>query len=193
MRSLEDWQRTALEGCGNLEQYCVTRYSYETRRCRLCRPSQEWRTDIFYQGKDVLGVLNEYPQLHSRIHALVFPRRHVVGSIRDLSRSEWSEFFEAVTRACDAFSLVGGGLLARFGDPQFSRGTILHFHMNIVEPDLSGEVRLPLAKRPEDIQRNRDRAGRFSEVYRRLSEAGLLEAFVSGTYDPPEGRQWDGR
>lgn len=193
MVQLTEKQHIALQGCGHLEQYCRTRYGYEEEQCFLCRPPDAWSTEVFFVGRAVLGVLSEYPVDHARVHALVFPRRHVTDLLPDLAPSEWSECLEALRSADKRYHLRGGGLMARFGDPRLNRGTIMHFHMNVVEPSLTGEVRLPLAKPPAHIERNRARASKLADVYDRMVAQGKLQAFLAGDHDPPEGRHWNGR
>lgn len=63
------------------------------------------------------------------------------------------------------FDLPGGGVIIRFGDMRRNAGTVPHLHENIMVPDGTAEVRIPLFKNPEDRQKNGARATEFAKRY----------------------------
>lgn len=193
MKKITKNQMTLLEGCRTLEQYIRTRIMYERGECNFCDVEANWDPDdIVFAGMFIWGVRSQYPVDHSAAHGLIIPRRHIL-RVEDMNDGEWTELREAREMICEEFDIDGGGFFERFGEAVYHRGSVEHWHGNIVQPDLSGEVRLPLAKSSQELVLDVARAEAFHVAYFRMSEEGKVEDFLAGTYNPPEGRHWDAR
>src|SRR3989344_2255608 len=194
MSKLTPRHLTYLEGCGNLLQYCLTRRDFETGHCIFCEARTKWPKEVFYQSELVVGVVNSFPHKVAEHHLLVFPVRHVL-EFAIMTKYEWADIRMAILAGEKRFGTNNGGWLTRNGDPLYGRGTIPHWHQNILKPDLKlgKEMRLPLAKKTEELEEDRLRAARFADVYERLSSEGKLEAFLCGQLQTHEPRNWDGK
>ncbi len=61
--------------------------------------------------------------------------------------------------------VFGGVWVTRVGDMQFNAGTVPHLHHNLMVPNGTGEVRIPVYKKEEDLLENAGRAAGFGLMY----------------------------
>lgn len=96
---------------------------------------------------------NPFPQKHCRVHLVLAPTQYVTNP-EELIDADWKCINDLFAWAISekGVGIKGGGLLMRFGDPTLNAGSIRHIHANIIGPDGTGEVRLPLAKDPEKVE-----------------------------------------
>ncbi len=72
---------------------------------------------------------------------------------------------QALQRIAMKYTLAGGIIATRFGDMSLNSGTVPHLHENIMVPNGTGEVRIPVFKDPKDRAENQARAAEFSVRY----------------------------
>ncbi len=75
---------------------------------------------------------NEYPYEGTTVHVMIIPRRHVV-SITDLQGDELSELIEMTRWVNEKYAIEGATLFCRYGDTQYTGGTIQHLHIHIAQ------------------------------------------------------------
>ncbi len=73
-----------------------------------------------------------YPYAPSKIHKLFIATAHIE-HISDLSLEAWKELYEIVQESIAKEAIAGGTLLMRFGDTQFTGGSVSHLHVNLVQ------------------------------------------------------------
>ena len=116
--------------------------------CRenLCKYHQE---PILKEGKFWIVTTNQWPYKHSKHHFLLIYKVHAV-NLSDLSPAAGQELFELLAEIEESYQLKGGGFAMRFGDTDYSAGTINHLHIQLIEPDLTAPdfapVRIKIGK-----------------------------------------------
>ncbi len=146
------------------KQYLAMIEAYKKGDCVFCDPLGE--KNVVLHAADGWRIWeNPYPEPNTSLHLVLAPARHI-----DTDRLPGVEEFIAVGKlfawAVERYSnrLIGGGVLMRFGSPEFNAGTISHLHAHIMVPDLNGEVRLPLAKAPDRVALGYMRLRAFEKI-----------------------------
>jgi len=65
-------------------------------------------------------------------------------SLSDLSPAAGQELFELIAEIEQSYAIKGGGLAMRFGDTDYSAGTISHLHVQLIEPDIESPNFVPV-------------------------------------------------
>jgi ATP adenylyltransferase len=78
---------------------------------------------------------NDYPYSHARVHMLIIHKRHIEHD-DELTDEEWTELRAMKRWISSEYKIPGGALFMRFGDENYSGGTLPHLHAHIVVPDL---------------------------------------------------------
>lgn len=162
---LTDEELFCLQGCRTYKQYFGMRQGFEGEVCAFCHPDPELNRIVWED--DSMMVWHVHPQFmrkELRLHILIVPRRHV-RFLADLSVSEWISLGCATEWAKQHFGYTGGLFHAREGDMRNNAGTVPHLHINLFEPNGTGEVRVPVFKDQGDRIENEERAERFSALY----------------------------
>jgi ATP adenylyltransferase len=146
-----------LDNAREEEQVQVMEQLLADDACPFCEEKlgKYHRQDILRTGKYWLLTKNQWPYENTKHHLLLIYRGHVV----DLSEAEpaaGQELLEMAQWAQQQFNITGGGLVLRFGDTNFSAGSVQHLHAQLVQPDLAAEnyqpVRIKLGKSPEKLK-----------------------------------------
>ncbi len=163
--SITDEERFCLEGCRSYKQYYKMRRQFESDICAFCHPDPGLN-EIIWQDPHfmVWPVHEEFRRPELKLHILIVPKRHV-RFIADLSDNEWLSLGEAARFVRYEFAYTGGLFHAREGDMRNNAGTVPHLHINIFEPNGSGEVRVPVFKDSHDRVENQARTAEFSARY----------------------------
>lgn len=90
---------------------------------------------IEYEGEYWVATKNDYPYDHTKLHMLFIPKRHVEHD-DELTDAEWLEFRKLKQWATEKYEVQGGAIFMRFGDENYSGGTLPHLHAHLVVPDL---------------------------------------------------------
>lgn len=86
-------------------------------------------------GKHWFLTKNKWPYENTKNHFLLVTHQHVE-SFKELSSEAAAELFELTTWAIEKFELAGGALALRFGDTDYSAGTVQHLHAQLIQPDI---------------------------------------------------------
>jgi len=149
---LTEHQVLTLTRARKYKQYLSMIEDYKAGKCVFCDPLGE-KNVVLVELDGWRMWENPFPEDNTALHLVLASVRHI--STEELpSRHDFMSvggLFEwAEVRYGDR--LRGGGMLMRFGSPEYNAGTILHLHAHIMVPDLKGDVRLPLAKEPARIE-----------------------------------------
>lgn len=174
IEGLSDDQVLTLTRARSFEQYKVMLESLKAGKCVFCSPLGP-KNIVFYEANGWRAWENPFKEPKTKLHIVLAPIRHI-STEESPDREDFFAMgliFEQV-KLHYADAMKGGGFLMRFGSPKLNAGTILHLHANIMVPDLTGEVRLPLAKEPASVERGIQRLWVFEKL-RALPESVLTD------------------
>jgi ATP adenylyltransferase len=119
------------------EQKRVMENIADAQHCPFCRENlcKYHQEPILKEGKFWIVTTNQWPYKHSKYHFLLIYKVHAV-NLSDLSPAAGQELFELLAEIEESYKLKGGGLAMRFGDTDYSAGTVNHLHVQLIEPDL---------------------------------------------------------
>ncbi len=86
------------------------------------------------EGRFWLVTRNQWPYPHTKQHFLLIYREHAT-TLAELTPAAGAELFELVRELEQEYQVVGGGFSMRFGDTDYSAGTVNHLHVQFIEPD----------------------------------------------------------
>ncbi|MFH2118666.1 MAG: HIT family protein [Candidatus Paceibacterota bacterium] len=119
------------------EQVKVMEQIVESGECPFCLATikKYHRTPILKETDHWLLTRNAWPYDNTREHFLIILKPHKE-RLSELSSEEGADFFRLMAWAEQEFDLPGGGLAMRFGDTNYSAGTIKHLHVQLIVPDI---------------------------------------------------------
>jgi len=105
--------------------------------CPFCRKNliKYHKQPILKEGKFWLLTRNQWPYKNTRHHFLLIYKSHAT-KLSELSPAAGQELFAIAAEVERDFKLQGGGLAMRFGDTDYSAGTVNHIHVQLIEPDV---------------------------------------------------------
>jgi len=118
------------------------------------------------------AVPKKFMRKELALHFIVTPKRHVRFEW-ELSHAECLSVQEAYVYLSRNYVLTGGIIVTRFGDMRLNAGTVPHIHFNIMVPNGTAEVRIPVFKDPKDREENMARAAGYARRY----ESGEIPTF----------------
>jgi diadenosine tetraphosphate (Ap4A) HIT family hydrolase len=149
---LDPEQVRALVYCKGFKQYRTMAEGFRAGKCAFCDPLDPEKNRVIHENPLWRMWVNPFPEQHTSLHLVMASRRHVAAGTNEplVGADDFAAMGELFSWAMKEFGLVGGGFMMRFGSPSQNAGTVLHAHANIIVPNGLGEVRIPLAKKPED-------------------------------------------
>ncbi len=90
---------------------------------------------ILKEGKYWLLTANQWPYPNTRVHLLAIYTQHVE-KLADLDPAAGEELIELMQWAEKEYEAEGGGWAMRFGDTDYSAGTVAHIHVQFLVPDI---------------------------------------------------------
>jgi len=79
---------------------------------------------------------NHWPYTHTKVHQLIILKRHVE-TVTELNKEEWAELQTAINWVIEKYEMVGGGVAIRFGNTDYSGGSVAHLHLHLIQPDIN--------------------------------------------------------
>lgn len=89
---------------------------------------------ILKEGHFWLVTLNQWPYEHTKHHLLLIYRQHAT-CLADLDPAAGEELFTFARELEKEYQIAGGGLAMRFGDTDYSAGTVNHVHVQLIATD----------------------------------------------------------
>lgn len=90
------------------------------------------------EGKYWLVTKNQWPYDHTKYHFLAVLKRHAE-ELYELTAEEGGELITLLGNLQKKYAIPGGGLAMRFGDTNYSAGTVMHLHAQFIVPDIEKE------------------------------------------------------
>lgn len=104
---------------------------------------------ILKEGQYWLVTTNQWPYAHTKQHFLLIYKAHVT-ELAGLNAESGKELLEIVQWLEKEYRAEGGGVAMRFGDTEYSAGTVAHLHVQFVVPQVEDEdfepVRIKIGK-----------------------------------------------
>lgn len=118
------------------EQIKVMQKIAEEAHCPFCEENLRLyhQQPILKEGQFWLVTGNQWPYKHTKHHLLLIYKAHAT-KLADLEIAAGAELFTLVKELEQEFNFEGGGLALRFGDTDFSAGTVNHLHAQLIVPD----------------------------------------------------------
>lgn len=118
------------------EQIAVMQTIAKQDHCPFCQENlaRYHKQAILVDGQHWLATYNQWPYQHTKHHLLIIYKEHAV-RLADLADEAGTELFQIVKQLEQQFGFEGGGLALRFGDTDFSAGTVNHLHVQLIVPD----------------------------------------------------------
>jgi diadenosine tetraphosphate (Ap4A) HIT family hydrolase len=94
---------------------------------------------------------NQWPYENTRLHLLAIYKAHAV-ALHEITPAAGQELIELLQWAEKEFDVPGGSFAMRFGDTDYSAGTVNHIHAQFIVPELNAPtyqpVRFKIGKSP---------------------------------------------
>ena len=105
--------------------------------CPFCRENLELynKTQILKEGKHWIIVPNQWPYENTSLHLMFVLKTHVE-ELALLDPQAGAELIELSQWAQQEYQIPGGGIAMRFGDTEYSAGTITHIHAHLIQPNI---------------------------------------------------------
>lgn len=141
------------------------RHLFESGVCAFCTLDSGFNT-ILWEDEYVScwAVPDAFMRKELLYHFIISPKCHVRKE-SELSQSEVLSIAKAHQYLDAAYQLKGGITATRFGDMRLNAGTVPHLHTNVMVPNGTGEVKIPVFKDPSSREKNVVRAREFGTRY----------------------------
>lgn len=119
------------------EQVEVMKNIKKADHCPFCSENLEkyHKKPIIKTGKYWLLTKNQWPYQHTKHHFLLIYKQHIT-DLKDINTEAGKELFELSQWTIKKYDIPGGGLVIRFGDTNYSAGTVNHLHAQLLQPDI---------------------------------------------------------
>lgn len=108
----------------------------EQNHCPFCLENLRLyhKKPILKETKYWVVTTNQWPYEHTKYHFLLIYKDHVT-KLAALEDEAGRELFILVKELEKKYHFEGGGFSMRFGDTDFSAGTVNHLHVQLIVPD----------------------------------------------------------
>lgn len=119
------------------DQRAVMQEIVGAAHCPFCSENLKkyHKQPIIIEGEYWLVTPNQWPYNHTRVHLLLILKEHVE-TLTDLPPQAGAELVKLSAELCEKYNVAGGGLALRFGDTNYSAGTVKHLHVQFIVPDI---------------------------------------------------------
>ena len=132
-----------------------TRYEDQRRKmveaerlghCAFCLEylSKYHDNPILQQGEHWILTANDYPYENAKVHVLAISRRHIE-TLEELDPAAGAELIVLAKWLALKYSVRGGALCMRFGEENYSGGTLPHIHAQFIVPDIESKKYEPIS------------------------------------------------
>lgn len=146
-----DTQFVDLDNARYDEQREVMKKIIKDDVCPFCSEQLEkyHKEPVLKRGKFWIATANHWPYEHTQTHLLFILIEHAT-KLSEIPAGAGDELIEFAQWAEKEFAAPGGGFSVRFGDTNFSAGSVDHLHAQFIVPDWNAEdfepVRVKLGK-----------------------------------------------
>lgn len=119
-----------------VDQIEVMKKIADEAHCPFCEENLRLyhKNPILKEGEYWIATKNQWPYKHTKHHLLLIYKKHAI-KLAELDSAAGTELFSMIKELEKEFEFEGGGFAMRFGDTDFSAGTVNHLHVQLVIPD----------------------------------------------------------
>ena len=147
-----------LDNAREAEQVRVMKRIIKAGDCPFCLKNlrKYHKQPILKETKHWLLTKNQWPYPNTAVHLLAIYKHHAE-RLADLVPGAGADLLELMQWAEKEFQAPGGGWCMRFGDTDYSAGTIRHIHVQFLVPDIKAPdydakpVRIKIGKTKKKI------------------------------------------
>lgn len=160
MNNSQRTQQVDLDNARMDEQREVMKKILEDGDCPFClvNINKYHHEEVLKSGDFWFLTYNKWPYEHTKVHLLAIYKDHAE-NLSELDPNSGNELLEMMQWAQKEFNVSGGGWAMRFGDTNYSAGTVQHIHVQFIQPDLEDPdyqpVRIKIGKSPEKLRINK--------------------------------------
>ncbi len=138
------------------EQLALMKTIAESGECPFCMENfgQHQVDETLFDGTYWLLTYNRWPYKNTKVHLLAIYKEHAE-DLHEVEPAAGQELIEIFQWAAAHFQVPGGGFVMRFGDTNFSAGSVQHLHAQFIQPDIEAKqyapVRVKLGKSPSSV------------------------------------------
>lgn len=161
----------------NYGLYLLNRARLLAGTCPFCEHNL---MDTVAQNEDWTAKKSPGPEANTKLHFIIFSRRHVSG-LMELPDSAGASLMAIVRAIYGRYGITASGILTRDGNPIELAGTVDHCHIHIMVPNGMGRVETPIAKGEADEEAGRQRAVIYEQLFQgtlRPEDFSDLQAFI---------------
>lgn len=142
------------------EQYQVMKEILAAGHCPFCLENltKYHRQPIIKETKHWLLTANQWPYQNVKHHLLVILKTHKE-QLTELTAEEGAELIELLGFAQEYCHAPGGGFAMRFGDTDYSAGTVAHLHAQFIVPNIGAPdfkpTRFKIGKDQQKLAQNK--------------------------------------
>ncbi len=120
------------------EQRRVMEKIREADHCPFCLGNlRAYHKEPFIkEGQFWILTKNQWPYVHTSVHLLFIYKQHVE-KLTGIAPEAGTELIQLSQWAESEYKMPGGGLAMRFGDTDYSAGTVAHLHAQLLVPDIA--------------------------------------------------------
>jgi len=120
------------------EQRQVMEEIREADHCPFCLENlRAYHKEPFLkEGKYWIVTNNQWPYVHTSVHLLLIYKQHIE-NLAGIDPEAGAELIQLAQWAEKEYEMPGGGLAMRFGDTDYSAGTVAHLHAQLLVPDIA--------------------------------------------------------
>ncbi|NCO12208.1 MAG: hypothetical protein COZ34_03525 [Candidatus Pacebacteria bacterium CG_4_10_14_3_um_filter_34_15] len=101
-------------------------------------------------GKYWFMIKNRWPYKNTKVHLIAIYKQHAT-NLDDIDSESGKELLDFLKWAEKEYDVPGGGWSMRFGDTDYSAGTVNHIHVQFIQPDINAPeykpVKIKIGKR----------------------------------------------
>ena len=129
-----------INGAREEEQKELMKEIREADHCPFCMENfRKYNQDEpIKDGKYWLVTKNRWPYKNTKYHFLLIYKEHGV-CLSDLKPEAAGEYFTFLKELEKEYQIKGGAVSMRFGDTDWSAGTVNHLHAQFIVPDIEKE------------------------------------------------------
>jgi len=140
-----------IDNAREADQKIVMQDIIDAGHCPFCQENLKkyHKQPVLKEGKFWILTSNQWPYKFAKVHLLAIYKNHAE-NLAQIDPKSGVELLEFLQWAEKEYQILGGGWIMRFGDTNYSAGTVNHIHVQFIQPEINNPkfepVRIKLGK-----------------------------------------------